>query len=489
MNLVCLRQIILLATICWSLAGCSGDSAFNGRDKSRANSFQAKATEPPKEDTERSEVFQLPKQDADPEQDIFVGEASGKPTHPYQKTSDLPADIAGGWLTMPGSITAIGKEAYDVKAIDSKVDFFRILLPEPYASMTTLPERLALFYKSRENENQVSFGFVSGSRLTREGGEVVFPIIRTARYQFGLLPKDVDSGPDRKITLPAAEVSLTPGESDRELVAHIYPRDSFAVMESVQIFDVTAAQNFVCPKTDNVSNSTTAILISSLNFAADRAEWEELASQNHSRQIAFAVPRDSRTHVQFCFYNKLGDNLHDDSFAVSALSATADRNIFGRFGNPDNEGGLVGQLFATDNTLKELPEFLDLEPLGTLAMADLNVPNTRFSTGFSEYPTLISWFALDITGYITIPRDCHCEFRLVSDDAAKLFIDDQLIINNNRIQVATGVTAQVPLSPGAHKIRIQYLQGRPDRVALQLFWKVKSPNDLFEIVPYTAFHH
>ncbi|RZM04111.1 MAG: beta-N-acetylhexosaminidase, partial [Pedobacter sp.] len=65
-------------------------------------------------------------------------------------------------------------------------------------------------------------------------------------------------------------------------------------------------------------------------------------------------------------------------------------------------------------------------------------------------------FAFVFKGYIYIPEPAAYEFSLESDDGSRLYLDDELIINNDGEHYSWERAAAVTLKPGFHKIRLAY---------------------------------
>jgi hypothetical protein len=65
------------------------------------------------------------------------------------------------------------------------------------------------------------------------------------------------------------------------------------------------------------------------------------------------------------------------------------------------------------------------------------------------------------------------EFDLLSDDAAKVYIDDKLVVSDDTLHSPQHSRAKIQLGTGAHGIRVSYFQGPRIEVALVLL--VKPP--------------
>ncbi|KRD62582.1 beta-N-acetylhexosaminidase [Flavobacterium sp. Root935] len=66
------------------------------------------------------------------------------------------------------------------------------------------------------------------------------------------------------------------------------------------------------------------------------------------------------------------------------------------------------------------------------------------------------YIGLKFNGYIFIPETGNYTFSTLSDDGSKLFIDDELIVDNDDIHWANEAYGAVKLEKGFHKINISY---------------------------------
>ena len=138
------------------------------------------------------------------------------------------------------------------------------------------------------------------------------------------------------------------------------------------------------------------------------------------------------------------------------------------------------------NTTK-LPDFGAIgAKLTTVCMDQYDVAARDWSTGFPGVSGLFEWFALRTTARVVIPVDGSYTFKLNSDDGAKLYIDNQLVIDNDGQHAPTAKTAIATLTAGEHDLRIDYFQGPRYQIALELFWKVPGSAS-YVYVPKTSF--
>jgi len=78
-------------------------------------------------------------------------------------------------------------------------------------------------------------------------------------------------------------------------------------------------------------------------------------------------------------------------------------------------------------------------------------------------------FSVRWTGFVHFAADTYT-FYVTTDDGARLWVDDQLIIDQWRPQVATTYSAAKYLSAGYHSIRLEYYEGQGNAV-IRLRWE------------------
>jgi hypothetical protein len=130
--------------------------------------------------------------------------------------------------------------------------------------------------------------------------------------------------------------------------------------------------------------------------------------------------------------------------------------------------GLRGDVYHVSPAMQSLAELAKLRPQGTIYTSTLNVPPQDFSIGFPGVTERFEWFAIDYSGKFWVEKPGLYRFRLVSDDGAMLYIDDQLIADNDGVHSPAVRLASLRLSGGMHTIRVPYFQGPAHTVALLL---------------------
>jgi len=109
------------------------------------------------------------------------------------------------------------------------------------------------------------------------------------------------------------------------------------------------------------------------------------------------------------------------------------------------------------------------------------------------------WFSVRWLGYLDtavagVPdREAEYTFRLWADDGCRLYIEGQELISDWRACCEKAPSswrqATVTLSPGKHKISVEYFQGQSlvegDRDPVKLFWRCPTRGIPLQIVPDT----
>jgi hypothetical protein len=148
--------------------------------------------------------------------------------------------------------------------------------------------------------------------------------------------------------------------------------------------------------------------------------------------------------------------------------------------------GFRGTIYYLNPNTGILPDsFKRLKPKGTIYTRSLNVPPRHFTEGFPGVTKRFEWFAIDYTGAFWIERPGLYTFSLTSDDGSLLYIDDRLLIDNDRIHPPQTKDAQVELDRRAHTIRVSYFQGPRDEVALVL--EVAGPGEALRVFSMDEF--
>ncbi len=148
-------------------------------------------------------------------------------------------------------------------------------------------------------------------------------------------------------------------------------------------------------------------------------------------------------------------------------------------------GGLRGFIYHIPKGTRRLPDFGKLKPVGSIYTSSLNIPPQNFQDGFPGVTDRFEWFAIDYTGRFWIDKPGLYAFVLTSDDGARVYLDDQLIADNDGQHEPEERTGSIRLASGIHRIRVSYFQGPRFQVALVL--KVAGPGEPLRIFSTDEF--
>jgi len=222
-----------------------------------------------------------------------------------------------------------------------------------------------------------------------------------------------------------------------------------------------------------------------LSLAADNAAYKGSLGtvvNNGASGATYTAPSQVPTATKIMISAQPRGSEQLPSFC--SVSLVAD----GQIGVPDDGSimGLPGNVFVLPANTAKIPDFSKIKPLMELIVGNLDVPNHTFTQGFPGVPSLTEWFGIQFKGSLIIPTSQTCSFKLTADDGANLYIDDQLIVNNDGLHPVTDSFGSANLSQGTHKFRVDYYQGPRYYIALQTAWKCGDASS-YQIIPSSAF--
>jgi hypothetical protein len=150
-----------------------------------------------------------------------------------------------------------------------------------------------------------------------------------------------------------------------------------------------------------------------------------------------------------------------------------------------SSSGFRGLIYKIRHNTSHLPELRGKKPIGAIYTTTLNVPARSFTEGFPGLTDRFEWFDIEYQARIWIDRPGEYEWRITSDDGSRLYIDGQMVIDNDGLHIPQAETGSIELSTGVHSIRVSYFQGPRFHVALVL--EVARPGDGFRIFDTNDF--
>ena len=144
--------------------------------------------------------------------------------------------------------------------------------------------------------------------------------------------------------------------------------------------------------------------------------------------------------------------------------------------------GLVAEAFLPGTQIVKLPDFDAFEPFHTWMVANIDVPHTPYLQGFPELGVdVLEWFAIRLRGQLKVETSGIYNFTVWSDDGARIFINGNMVIDNDGLHAFTRKDGSAMLEAGYHDLEIQYFQGPRTHIGLQWLWQ--PPGGESVIVP------
>lgn len=134
--------------------------------------------------------------------------------------------------------------------------------------------------------------------------------------------------------------------------------------------------------------------------------------------------------------------------------------------------GLVGNVYDFEGRkVDRLPDYSTMTPVASVVMPDVHVPLRNFSTGFPGVPDLFEWFGIRFTGRLKVDLEGEYTFALISDDGARFYVNEALVVDNDGVHGSRTRTGKVRLKPGLHPVRLDYFQGPRYHIQVELHWQ------------------
>jgi len=130
----------------------------------------------------------------------------------------------------------------------------------------------------------------------------------------------------------------------------------------------------------------------------------------------------------------------------------------------EEENGLYCFFYQLSSTVVQIPEWESLTPIDTFIVNNIS-------------PHVVSinrYFGLVFVGILYSPADGDYKFWTESDDMSRLYIDDELIVDNNYLKGQAQEKEgryRVFLQQGNHTIRVEYVQGWGPAKTLRVMWQ------------------
>lgn len=113
------------------------------------------------------------------------------------------------------------------------------------------------------------------------------------------------------------------------------------------------------------------------------------------------------------------------------------------------------------------------DTLARVRFQDINIPETNSENDFPQLEQSVA-LGLILKGEVMIRKDACYEFSLNSDDGSILWVDDQIILDNDGDHKMLMVVDTVHLQKGTYPTKLWYFQGFPNKYGLVLDYRMLS---------------
>jgi hypothetical protein len=141
--------------------------------------------------------------------------------------------------------------------------------------------------------------------------------------------------------------------------------------------------------------------------------------------------------------------------------------------------GAYGTQHVTGNV--DMMSATNIVPNLRFSATEVNVPGQYYTAGFPGEPTLQEWFGVCYDGGFTAADEGEYTFVTAVDDSVAISVDGKLLFNNNDGMITPSVENNLSsghLTAGKHSIMIQYMQGWPVYLGVQIW--LLPPGESYE---------
>lgn len=148
------------------------------------------------------------------------------------------------------------------------------------------------------------------------------------------------------------------------------------------------------------------------------------------------------------------------------------------------KSGFGGKVYQLPQGTGRLPtDFASMTPVGQVQADNLNIPARDWTSGFPGVPNLVEWFAIVFQARLSISESGKYEFKTVSDDGSKVYVDGDVVVDNDGTHAPTSkIGVSKELKKGRHKLKVEWFQGPRKQIALQVFWRKVGAGTDFQLV-------
>jgi hypothetical protein len=145
--------------------------------------------------------------------------------------------------------------------------------------------------------------------------------------------------------------------------------------------------------------------------------------------------------------------------------------------------GIAGDFFEIPSSTSALPDFSTLTPYASSVHGRIDFPSTNgaFADTGRNDDVAVSW-----NGWITVPTGGFWTFGTESDDGSRLWIGDELVVDNDGLHGMQSRSGEIGLEAGTHAIRVDFFERGGGAGCIVRFG---GPGVAFGVIPDANWSH
>ncbi|MCF2489302.1 PA14 domain-containing protein [Dyadobacter sp. CY347] len=293
------------------------------------------------------------------------------------------------------------------------------------------------------------------------------------------------------LTEKPAQPQFAQQESKADMVAGLFAKSDCNTCHNQEVKTVGPAYKAIAERYENNDKNKNALVTKVIKGGA--GNWGQIAMSPHpdlkkedaETMVSYILELDAdkeKAQAASKLMPKPAYPIVLKSIAPATVASAIDKSNAARPGDArPNEArpGIAVNIYQFASGIGAVPEINDeMLPVKSGSINALHLDEQDFGD-------LKDNFAIFASGYINIKKTTNIVFRLVCDDGGKLFIDDNLVIDNGVNHALQPTDGEIILKPGKHPFRVEYYQGAFGK-GLSLQWRPYGSKE-FVVVPPSVF--
>ncbi|SKB77159.1 PA14 domain-containing protein [Dyadobacter psychrophilus] len=288
------------------------------------------------------------------------------------------------------------------------------------------------------------------------------------------------------LTEKPAQPQSAQQESKADMVAGLFAKSDCNTCHNQEVKTVGPAYKAIAERYDNNDKNKNALVTKVIKGGA--GNWGQIAMSPHpdlkkedaETMVSYILELDAdkeRAQAANKLMPKPAYPIVLKSIAPATVASANEKPSAAR--PAEARPGIAVNIYQFASGIGSVPEVNDeMLPVKSGSINALHLDDKDFGD-------LKDNFAIYASGFINIKKTTNIVFRLVCDDGGKLFIDNQMVIDNGVNHGLQPTDGEIILKPGKHPFRVEYYQGAFGK-GLSLQWRPYGSKE-FVVVPPSVF--